>query len=86
MELLFGTKIIITGDKVRTSDCSLLVMNHRTRLDWNFLWAAMYYAAEPRNHRMKFVLKAPIRHAPGPGTELVLKLFTIMQFFELYFK
>ncbi|KAG8254542.1 lysocardiolipin acyltransferase 1-like [Homalodisca vitripennis] len=67
MELLFGTKIIVTGDRVRTTECSLLVMNHRTRLDWNFLWAAMFYAAEPQSHRMKFVLKAPLRHAPGPG-------------------
>jgi lysocardiolipin and lysophospholipid acyltransferase len=67
MEVLFGTKIVVTGDRVRTGECSLLVMNHRTRLDWNFLWAAMFYAAEPQTHRMKFVLKAPIRHAPGPG-------------------
>lgn len=67
MELLFGTRIVISGDKVNSCECSLLVMNHRTRLDWNFLWAAMFYAAEPPAHRLKFVLKAPIRHAPGPG-------------------
>lgn len=68
MELLFGTKIVVTGDRVQATECSLIVMNHRTRLDWNFLWAAMHYAAEPSIHRTKFVLKAPIRHAPGPGT------------------
>lgn len=44
-------------------------MNHRTRVDWNFLWAAMYQACMPdiACHRLKFILKDPIRHIPGPG-------------------
>ena len=67
MELLFGTQIIVSGDRISSRECSLLVMNHRTRLDWNFVWGLMFYAAEPPSHRLKFVLKAPIRHTPGPG-------------------
>lgn len=44
-------------------------MNHRTRVDWNFLWAAMYQACMPSVgcHKLKFILKDPIRHIPGPG-------------------
>lgn len=47
-------------------------MNHRTRVDWNFLWAAMYQACLPNvaTHRLKFVLKDPIRHIPGPGNTI----------------
>lgn len=67
MEVLFGTQIVVSGDRISSRECSLLVMNHRTRLDWNFLWGLMFYAAEPPSHRLKFVLKAPIRHTPGPG-------------------
>ncbi|KAL1122108.1 hypothetical protein AAG570_003514 [Ranatra chinensis] len=67
MEVLFGTKIVISGDAIYPWERSILVMNHRTRLDWNFLWGAMYYATTPPAHRLKFILKAPIRHTPGPG-------------------
>ncbi|XP_075226211.1 lysocardiolipin acyltransferase 1-like isoform X2 [Lycorma delicatula] len=67
MEVLFGTKIIVSGDEILPGESSLLVMNHRTRLDWNFLWGAMFYASRRPSHRLKFVLKAPIRHTPGPG-------------------
>lgn len=67
MEFLFGTKIIVSGDEILPGESSLLVMNHRTRLDWNFLWGAMFYASRRPAHRLKFVLKAPIRHTPGPG-------------------
>lgn len=49
-------------------------MNHRTRVDWNFLWAAMYQACLPSiaTHRLKFVLKDPIRHIPGPGKVMII--------------
>ena len=49
-------------------------MNHRTRVDWNFLWAAMYQACLPNvaTHRLKFVLKDPIRHIPGPGNVIII--------------
>jgi lysocardiolipin and lysophospholipid acyltransferase len=67
MEVLFGTKFVVSGDAILPWERSILVMNHRTRLDWNFLWAAMHYATTPPAHRLKFILKAPIRHAPGPG-------------------
>ncbi|XP_014249729.1 lysocardiolipin acyltransferase 1-like isoform X3 [Cimex lectularius] len=67
MEILFGTEFVINGDAILPWDRSVLVMNHRTRLDWNFLWAALHYGTVIPAHRLKFVLKSPIRHAPGPG-------------------
>lgn len=67
IRLVLRTSVVVTGDVVSGGERSLLVMNHRTRLDWNFLWAGMYYAARRHATRLKFVLKAPIAHVPGPG-------------------
>ncbi|XP_043278284.1 lysocardiolipin acyltransferase 1-like [Venturia canescens] len=66
---MFGVKVIVSGDHISPDESAILVMNHRTRVDWNFLWAAMYQACMPSiaAHRLKFILKDPIRHIPGPG-------------------
>ncbi|KAJ8672677.1 hypothetical protein QAD02_003937 [Eretmocerus hayati] len=68
MEVL-GMKVVVSGDHIRPNDSAIMVMNHRTRVDWNFLWGAMYQACMPHIllHKLKFVLKDPIRHIPGPG-------------------
>ncbi|KAG7204896.1 hypothetical protein KM043_005292 [Ampulex compressa] len=65
----FGVKVFVSGDHISPDESAVLVMNHRTRVDWNFLWAAMYQACLPSiaSHKLKFVLKDPIRHIPGPG-------------------
>nr|CAD7428182.1 unnamed protein product [Timema monikensis] len=75
LECILGTKIVVTGDYILPQEASLLVMNHRTRLDWNFLWAAMFHACQPMAHRLKFVLKASIRHLPGPGWVMQMACF-----------
>lgn len=66
---VFGVKIYVSGDHISPHESAVLVMNHRTRVDWNFLWAAMYQACLPSVgcHKLKFILKDPIRHIPGPG-------------------
>lgn len=66
----FGVKIVVSGDHVIHDDSAILMMNHRTRTDWNFVWAAMYQACMPNvaAHRLKMILKDPVRHVPGPGT------------------
>lgn len=69
IRVVLHTMVVVTGDAVSGGERALLVMNHRTRLDWNFLWAGMHLAARrgPQATRLKFVLKAPIAHVPGPG-------------------
>ncbi|CAB0045315.1 unnamed protein product [Trichogramma brassicae] len=76
MELL-GPKILMTGEHIDPRDSALLVMNHRTRVDWNFLWGAMYQACQPRiaAHKLKFVLKDPVKHVPGPGWMMQINNF-----------
>lgn len=72
MNLIFGTKIRITGDRINGSEMSVLIVNHRTRVDWKYLWALMYYASQPQCHRMKIALKAPLRHMPSLGEYFIL--------------
>jgi len=71
IEILLGVRITMSGEAVIPWEGAVVIMNHRTRLDWNFLWAAYYHAAHPHSHSLKFILKAPIMHIPGPGTYVI---------------
>lgn len=79
---LVGVKVIVSGDHIRPNDSSIMVMNHRTRVDWNFLWGAMYQACMPHigSHKLKMILKEQIRHIPGPGN-----IYMYIYFFSLFF-
>lgn len=70
-----GCEIEVTGDHITADEFSILVMNHRTRTDWNFLWPALYHAVEGERkfrYSTKFMLKDAIKHIPGPGKTLKL--------------
>lgn len=68
MAIIFGTEVHISGDKILSTENSIILLNHRTRVDWNFFWAVMYFGSKPRSHRAKMVLKDPLRHVPSLGT------------------
>lgn len=66
-ELLYGVKVVVRGDahKIKKYASMLIVMNHRTRVDWLF-----YFAVQARYgslRRFKISLKDMLRHAPGAG-------------------
>ena len=66
-ELVYGLKVVVRGDahKIRKQATMLIVMNHRTRVDWLF-----YFAVQARYgslRRFKISLKDMLRHAPGAG-------------------
>lgn len=46
LQLFFGTKIFVHGDYLEPEDTALVVMNHRTRVDWNYLWLCMFHATK----------------------------------------
>ncbi|KAJ8916630.1 hypothetical protein NQ315_000275 [Exocentrus adspersus] len=82
LEILCGCDIQVTGDAIRTGETSILVMNHRTRTDWNFFWPTLYHSVmgEGRlRHPTKFVLKDVIRHLPGPGWVMQLACFVYVK-------
>uniref|UniRef100_A0A915DM98 Phospholipid/glycerol acyltransferase domain-containing protein n=1 Tax=Ditylenchus dipsaci TaxID=166011 RepID=A0A915DM98_9BILA len=38
MEFIFGVHLYVSGDAIEHSAPALIIMNHRTRLDWLFFW------------------------------------------------
>lgn len=64
-ELVFGCKIVITGDKISDNDSPLIIMNHRCRLDWMFYWMALLRYGRLANE--KIIMKQELKFIPGPG-------------------
>lgn len=75
LELLVGCRIWISGDDIDPSEGSIIIMNHRNRLDWFFLWAAMLHGTKPPAHRCKFVLKSDVKKIPGIGWGKIIKKY-----------
>ena len=78
-ELLYGVRIKVTGDlsKLRKDDCSLVLLNHRTRLDWLFILSLQARYASLR--RFKISLKYPLRHIPGGGWAMQIAGFLFLK-------
>ena len=64
---MLGITPVISGDEVRAGEGSLLLMNHRTRLDWMYLWQLLVRQSGLRTE--KIILKSPLKHIPGAGNE-----------------
>ncbi|KAB0791403.1 hypothetical protein PPYR_03203 [Photinus pyralis] len=78
LEVLCGCDVQILGDPIKANETSLLIMNHRTRTDWNFLWPAVFHSTHGFSrykYPTKFVLKDIIRHIPGIGWVMQLACF-----------
>lgn len=65
LELFFNMKFKITGDKFQRGETAIYIMNHRTRLDWMWIWPVLYHYGRLR--KIKIVLKSPLKWAPGFG-------------------
>ena len=63
--MMFGVRIIITGDKLVKSENSIIILNHRCRLDWMFYWSVVVRYGEL--HLEKIIMKHELKHIPGPG-------------------
>ncbi|XP_027477407.1 lysocardiolipin acyltransferase 1 isoform X3 [Zalophus californianus] len=65
LETIFGIKVIITGDAFVPGERSVIIMNHRTRMDWLFLWNCLMRYSYLRLE--KICLKASLKSVPGFG-------------------
>ncbi|XP_070578991.1 lysocardiolipin acyltransferase 1-like [Ptychodera flava] len=65
LEMLFGIKIVVSGDSFRPNEKSIIIMNHRTRLDWMFLWSCLIRRSAL--HHEKIMLKIGLKNIPGGG-------------------
>ncbi|KAK7487002.1 hypothetical protein BaRGS_00021672 [Batillaria attramentaria] len=76
-ELLLGIKIVIHGHPGPTTDSTLILCNHRTRLDWLFLMAYQLRCGSLSHYRIS--LKASLKHIPGPGWAMQCAGFLFLQ-------
>ena len=67
MELMFGVNITLTGHEIEHSRPGLIIMNHRTRLDWLFFWSALFRMNPWLLTSEKISLKGILKFVPGAG-------------------
>ncbi|XP_023319759.1 lysocardiolipin acyltransferase 1 isoform X2 [Eurytemora carolleeae] len=77
LELVYGVEIVLTGDSIKETEDSLIVVNHPTRTDWNFLWPALFHASP--SHNTKIVLKEELRKIPGMGWIMAMSRFIYLR-------
>ncbi|XP_051941370.1 lysocardiolipin acyltransferase 1 [Hippocampus zosterae] len=76
LELVFGVKVVITGDAFVPGERSVIIMNHRTRLDWMFLWCCLLRYSYLRLE--KICLKAALKAVPGFGWAMQVACFVFI--------
>uniref|UniRef100_A0A915C8H0 Phospholipid/glycerol acyltransferase domain-containing protein n=1 Tax=Parascaris univalens TaxID=6257 RepID=A0A915C8H0_PARUN len=67
IELVYGTKIRVTGTKIDHSEPALIIMNHRTCLDWLFFWNLLIRMDPWLLTSEKISLKGILKYLPGAG-------------------
>lgn len=65
LEHFLGMKVVISGDEIRPNEANLIMMNHRTRLDWMYFWSVLVRQSGVKTE--KIILKTPLKHIPGAG-------------------
>ena len=66
LEVILGMRIVTTGDSMPSGDRSLIIMNHRTHLDWMYFWPVLV-REECGVSTEKIILKSEIKKLPGAG-------------------
>lgn len=68
LENVCGIKMIIHQSKAnnfKNSKSSIVIMNHRTRLDWLFYFCVLYRLNAL--DKIKIILKDDLKQVPGPS-------------------
>lgn len=77
LELVFRAKVVITGDGFIPGERSVIIMNHRTRLDWMFLWNCLLRYSYLRLE--KICLKSSLKSVPGFGWAMQVASFIFIR-------
>lgn len=76
LHLLFNQETKMFGDRVVPGESALFIMNHRTRLDWMFLWSPLM--AFETLSQLKVILKNDLKLVPGVGWAMQLNNFIFL--------
>ncbi|NXJ49438.1 LCLT1 acyltransferase, partial [Spizaetus tyrannus] len=77
LEMVFGAKVVVTGDGFVPGERSVIIMNHRTRMDWMFLWNCLLRYSYLRLE--KICLKSSLKSIPGFGWAMQVAAFVFIQ-------
>lgn len=64
-EVIFGVQVKISGNVKKLEGPCLLIMNHRTRFDWMFVWCYLMRVGDLQ--KFKIVLKESLKNIPIVG-------------------
>ncbi|KAJ1360099.1 hypothetical protein KIN20_018988 [Parelaphostrongylus tenuis] len=79
LELIFGMRVRVSGDEIEYDKPALIIMNHRTRLDWMYMWSALYQMNPWLITSNKITLKAQLQSLPGAGFGMSAAQFLFLQ-------
>ncbi|TKR61056.1 hypothetical protein L596_028221 [Steinernema carpocapsae] len=79
LEYIIGVRFRVTGDLVEVDKPALIIMNHRTRLDWMYLWSALYRMNPWLITTSKISLKEQLKSLPGAGFGMAASMFIFLQ-------
>jgi 1-acyl-sn-glycerol-3-phosphate acyltransferase len=65
LEKVYGIQCVLTGDRVDSTERSVVISNHRTRLDWAMLWPVL--ARSRATYALHVILKHDIKKIPLMG-------------------
>ncbi|RMC12311.1 hypothetical protein DUI87_09824 [Hirundo rustica rustica] len=75
--MVCGAKVVVTGDGFVPGERSVIIMNHRTRMDWMFLWNCLLRYSYLRLE--KICLKSSLKSIPGFGWAMQVAAFIFIQ-------
>eukprot|EP00118_Oscarella_pearsei_P005873 m.26969 g.26969 ORF g.26969 m.26969 type:complete len:368 (+) comp29611_c0_seq4:18-1121(+) len=76
LEIIYGMKVKVTGDQFPKDENCVIVMNHRTQMDWIVLWSYLSRRGEPSFN--KICLKNILKFIPGAGWAMQQALFLFL--------
>ncbi|XP_062981674.1 lysocardiolipin acyltransferase 1-like [Elgaria multicarinata webbii] len=77
LEMVFGAKVVITGDGFIPGERSVIIMNHRTRIDWMFLWNYLLRYSYLRLEKICPI--SSLKGIPGFGWAMQVAAFIFVQ-------
>ncbi|XP_078255073.1 lysocardiolipin acyltransferase 1 [Rhinoraja longicauda] len=77
LEMVLGVRVVITGDGFVPGESSVIIMNHRTRLDWMYLWNCLLRYSYLRME--KICLKSSLKTIPGFGWAMQVAAFIFIE-------
>jgi len=79
LQFVFGMRFRVSGDQIEIHQPALIIMNHRTRLDWMYFWSALFKINPWLITTSKITLKSQLKRLPGAGFGMAANQFIFLE-------